>query len=178
MALSTVLSPFPRLGIEYLAWSVLLIAMYLLLVRIMALDYARARIGAFALFARQRDRCPHTLTDKFHQPFDHTFVGVDTSAGKHFTPVARARPPRNLLRTIAVFLIVSNGVIQCCKNNRCKKFAGAVPLLIVKRCTVDEISHHVSFVFALAVPRARQYAHFDPIRGPSFGMAAMHLSHS
>jgi O-antigen ligase len=48
MTLSTLLSPFPRLGIEYLAWAVLLVALYLLLVRILSLEFARARIGGLA----------------------------------------------------------------------------------------------------------------------------------
>jgi O-antigen ligase/tetratricopeptide (TPR) repeat protein len=46
--LSVAASPFPRLGLEYLAWAVLLTALYLLLARIMALPYARARIGSLA----------------------------------------------------------------------------------------------------------------------------------
>jgi O-antigen ligase len=47
-ALSTGLSPFPRLGIEYLAWAVLLAALYLLLVRVLATETLRTRIGIFA----------------------------------------------------------------------------------------------------------------------------------
>ena len=35
-ALAVVASPFPRLGVEYLAWGILLVALYLLLVRILA----------------------------------------------------------------------------------------------------------------------------------------------
>jgi O-antigen ligase/tetratricopeptide (TPR) repeat protein len=46
--LSTAFSPLPRLGLDYLAWAVLLTALYLLLVRILALPYARARIGGLA----------------------------------------------------------------------------------------------------------------------------------
>jgi O-antigen ligase/tetratricopeptide (TPR) repeat protein len=46
--LSTAASPFPRLGLDYVAWAVLLTALYLLLVRILALPYARARIGGLA----------------------------------------------------------------------------------------------------------------------------------
>ncbi len=43
--ISTIASPFPRLGLDYVAWAVLLTALYLLLVRILAMPYARARIG-------------------------------------------------------------------------------------------------------------------------------------
>ena len=39
---------YPRLGLEYLAWAVLLVALYLLLVRTLALPSMRARIGAWA----------------------------------------------------------------------------------------------------------------------------------
>lgn len=48
LGLSALASPFQRLGLEYVAWSVLLTALYLLLVRILALPYARARIGGLA----------------------------------------------------------------------------------------------------------------------------------
>ena len=47
-ALAVAASRYPRLGLEYLAWGVLLVALYLLLVRILALPFARARIGALA----------------------------------------------------------------------------------------------------------------------------------
>ena len=46
--ISTIASPFPRLGLDYVAWAVLLTALYLLLVRILAMPYARARIGGLA----------------------------------------------------------------------------------------------------------------------------------
>jgi O-antigen ligase len=45
IALSMAGSAYPRLGLEILSVAVLLTALYLLLVRIMALPYARARIG-------------------------------------------------------------------------------------------------------------------------------------
>ena len=48
LALSALASPFQRLGLEYVAWATLLAALYLLLVRILARPYARARIGALA----------------------------------------------------------------------------------------------------------------------------------
>lgn len=43
--LSTASSDYRRLGLEFVAYAVLLLALYLLLVRIMALPYTRARIG-------------------------------------------------------------------------------------------------------------------------------------
>ena len=46
LAVTTATSPYPRLGIEYVAWSTLLAALYLLLVRILARPFIRARIGA------------------------------------------------------------------------------------------------------------------------------------
>jgi O-antigen ligase len=45
LALATFTSPFPRLGLDYLAWTLLLVALYLFLVRILAVPYAQARIG-------------------------------------------------------------------------------------------------------------------------------------
>ena len=45
LALTTLTSPFPRLGLDYLAWTVLLVALYLLLVRVVATRYAQAHIG-------------------------------------------------------------------------------------------------------------------------------------
>ena len=48
LALGTALSASPRLGIEYVAWSVVLTALYLLLVRILSFEFARARIGGLA----------------------------------------------------------------------------------------------------------------------------------
>src|SRR5688572_19399612 len=36
LAIATVLSPYPRLGLDYLAWTALLIGLYLFLVRILA----------------------------------------------------------------------------------------------------------------------------------------------
>ncbi len=43
--LSITFSQYPRIGLDFLSYAILLIALYLLLVRIMALPYARARIG-------------------------------------------------------------------------------------------------------------------------------------
>ena len=48
LALAVATSRFPRLGLEYLAWGILLAALYLLLVRVFATPFARARIGALA----------------------------------------------------------------------------------------------------------------------------------
>ena len=48
LAITTLLSPLPRLGLEYLAWAMLLFALYLLLVRIMAVPAARERMGGIA----------------------------------------------------------------------------------------------------------------------------------
>ena len=48
LGLSALVSPYQRLGLEYVAWATLLAALYLLLVRILAWPYARARIGALA----------------------------------------------------------------------------------------------------------------------------------
>jgi O-antigen ligase len=48
LTIATAASPWPRLGIEYLAWSVILAALYLLLVRILAQPFARARIGGLS----------------------------------------------------------------------------------------------------------------------------------
>jgi O-antigen ligase len=47
-ALSTLTSPFPRLGLEYLALAVLFAALYLLLVRCLVFEPIRARIGGLA----------------------------------------------------------------------------------------------------------------------------------
>ena len=47
-ALAVAASRYPRLGLEYLAYAVLLAALYLLLVRVLATPFARARIGALA----------------------------------------------------------------------------------------------------------------------------------
>jgi O-antigen ligase/tetratricopeptide (TPR) repeat protein len=51
MALATATSAFPRLGLEYLAWAVLLTALYLLLVRLMASPFFRPRVTSFATIA-------------------------------------------------------------------------------------------------------------------------------
>jgi O-antigen ligase len=48
LLLGTLLSQRPRLGMEYVAWSVLLAALYLLLVRILHHEDARVRIGGLA----------------------------------------------------------------------------------------------------------------------------------
>ncbi len=48
LVMSTLLSEHPRLGVEYIAWSVLLVGLYLLLVRILRTEFARARIGGLA----------------------------------------------------------------------------------------------------------------------------------
>jgi O-antigen ligase len=48
LALSTVASPTPRLGAEYVAWAVLLIGLYLFLVNLLGHPFARARIGGLA----------------------------------------------------------------------------------------------------------------------------------
>ena len=48
LGLSALVSPYQRLGLEYVAWAILLTALYLLLVRILAWPHARARIGALA----------------------------------------------------------------------------------------------------------------------------------
>ena len=47
-ALSTALAPRPRLGIEYLAYAFLLVVLYLLLVRLLAVPWFRARILTLA----------------------------------------------------------------------------------------------------------------------------------
>ena len=49
MVLSLLLAELPRLGVEYVAWAFLLVAIYLLLVRILKTEFARARIGGLAL---------------------------------------------------------------------------------------------------------------------------------
>ncbi len=49
MVVSLLLAEFPRLGIEYVAWAFLLVAIYLLLVRILRTEFARRRIGGLAL---------------------------------------------------------------------------------------------------------------------------------
>jgi O-antigen ligase len=48
LGVATVTSRSPRLGVEYLAWSVALVALYLLLVRVLAQPFARARVGGLA----------------------------------------------------------------------------------------------------------------------------------
>jgi O-antigen ligase len=48
LVLATLLSEHPRLGAEYVAWAVLLTALYLLLARILATHTAQARIGGLA----------------------------------------------------------------------------------------------------------------------------------
>ena len=50
LTMATLSSRFPRLGLEFLAWAVLLVALYLLLVRVLATPYARSRVGALAAF--------------------------------------------------------------------------------------------------------------------------------
>ena len=47
--LAILASPFPRLGLDYLPWFVLLIALYLLLQRVAASDMARRQIGALMM---------------------------------------------------------------------------------------------------------------------------------
>ena len=51
LAITTFTSPVPRLGLEYLAWSVILTALYLILQRLVAAPYFRARILTFATLA-------------------------------------------------------------------------------------------------------------------------------
>ena len=48
LALGTLASERPRLGVEYVAWAVVLVGLYLLLVRVLATQTARDRIGALA----------------------------------------------------------------------------------------------------------------------------------
>ena len=46
--LTSLTSANPRLGLEYVAWAVVLVTLYLLLVRVLAMPMARARIGGVA----------------------------------------------------------------------------------------------------------------------------------
>jgi hypothetical protein len=48
-AVGTALSPTARLGLDYLAWSVLLTGLYLLLVRLWADSFFRQRMGALVV---------------------------------------------------------------------------------------------------------------------------------
>ena len=48
LTLATILSDRPRQGLEYVAWAVLLTALYLLLARVLAMPTAQARIGGLA----------------------------------------------------------------------------------------------------------------------------------
>jgi hypothetical protein len=49
LALTTALSRYPRFGVEYLGYAVVLAALYLLLVRLLADPFFRARFGALAV---------------------------------------------------------------------------------------------------------------------------------
>lgn len=50
VVISTLTSLYPRLGLDYVAWNALLIALYLLLVRVAATEFARKNIGAVLAF--------------------------------------------------------------------------------------------------------------------------------
>ena len=51
MTVTTITSKWPRLGIEYLAWAILLVTLYLILQRIMSKPFFRDRMMAFATVA-------------------------------------------------------------------------------------------------------------------------------
>jgi len=67
--------------------------------------------ATLTLFTREGHRGPYTFTDEVHQTGDNAFVWINTSARQYFTSIARPRPTRNLLWSVAVFLIVCNCVI-------------------------------------------------------------------
>ena len=89
-------------------------------------------IAAFAFFARQRDRGAHALGYKVHQARHDTLVGVDPGARQHFAAVARTRPAGDLLRAVAIFLVVGNGVIQRSQNDGCKSLRARLPCSLLK----------------------------------------------
>ena len=68
-------------------------------------------VPALAFFPRERDRGPHALSDELHEARNDPLVRVDARAGQHFAPVARARPTGDLFGPVAVFLVISDGVI-------------------------------------------------------------------
>src|SRR5690606_30680091 len=62
-------------------------------------------------------------------------------AGQHFAPVARPRPTGDLVRAVAVFLVVGNGVVAGRQNHGGKQLARPLALLEVEGRAVDGVEH-------------------------------------
>jgi hypothetical protein len=108
-------------------------------------------VPALALLARQRDRGADTLRHEFHQALDHPLVRVDPGTGQHFAPVTGPRPPGDLFRPVAVFLVIGNRIVEGSEDDGGEEFARALALLVVECGAVNEIAHFVwSFFIALA----------------------------
>ncbi len=127
-------------------------------------------MAAFAFFTRKSHRGAHTTTDEFHQAGHNPFVGVDPRAGQHFATIARASPTGNLFRTVAILLVISDGIIQRGQYNSRKKFTSTIALFIVKGSAVNEILHLVFLVFIALVYFGAEPLMTDQIRFgyPSF----------
>ena len=107
-------------------------------------------LTAFGFLARQGDRGANTLAHELHQALDHTLVRVDPGAGQDFAPVARPRPAGDLVGTVAIFLVVGNGIIQSRKHDGREQLARALALLEVEGGAVDGIEHRL-FLFFLVL---------------------------
>ena len=75
-------------------------------------------MAAFGFFARQCDRGADALGNEIHQPFHHPLVRVDARAGQDFASVTRTRPTRDLVRPVAIFLVIRNGIVERGQHQR------------------------------------------------------------
>ena len=108
-----------------------------------------AAMATLGFFARQRDRGAHAFGHEIHQALDHALVRVDPGAGQHFTAIARPCPAGDLVRTVAILLVVRNRVIQGCKHDGREQLARALALLEVEGGAVDGIEHRLFPFFLL-----------------------------
>ncbi len=109
-------------------------------------------VATLAFLTRQGHRGAHAFGHEFHQALDHPFVRVDPGAGQHFAPVARPGPTGDLVRAIAIFLVIRDRIVKRSQNDSREELAGALTLLVIERGAVDEDSQFV-FLFLLFVIR-------------------------
>ena len=106
-------------------------------------------VTALAFLARQRDGRSNPFGDELHQTFDHALVRIDPGAGQNLPAITRPGPTGNLLRAVAIFLVIGNRIVQCCQNDCGKKFTRPLTLLVVECGAIYKIDHGAVLLFLL-----------------------------
>jgi DNA-binding transcriptional LysR family regulator len=117
----------------------------------------------FAFLAAQRDGRADPGSNETHQPLHHALVGIDPGAAQHFAPIARTRPARDLIRTVAVFLVIGNRVIEGSKDHCREEFPRPLTLFEVEGGAINEIPHFVVLCLycSCIFRRGARYAQFQ-----------------